>query len=204
MRGPLPGDLRLYGGTALALYLNHRASTDFDLVTPESVVDVPFVKRTPWFTGCTINGEPGMVDIRKTGRARELTITMMEAGMMVPLPSRSPILAENGVAVAHPFDLVVSKSRACLSRLAERDFIDLAEAILAWPETARQAWTSIEDQQLSRLAACVADSPHGVLPVLSPNRLEVLRNFANDFVRLDFGRSARHGMDGNHVGSGSL
>ena len=30
----LLGNLRLYGGTAVALYLGHRASTDFDFVTP--------------------------------------------------------------------------------------------------------------------------------------------------------------------------
>ena len=39
--GPMPGDLRLYGGTALALYRNHRASTDFDFVTPiPGIVDL--------------------------------------------------------------------------------------------------------------------------------------------------------------------
>ena len=42
----LPVDLRLHGGTAIALYLGHRPSTDFDVATPPPEVSpsiAPFI-----------------------------------------------------------------------------------------------------------------------------------------------------------------
>lgn len=45
--GPMPADLRLYGGTAPALYLNHRPSTDFDSATPVTAVNPDLARRIP-------------------------------------------------------------------------------------------------------------------------------------------------------------
>ncbi|MYA15253.1 MAG: hypothetical protein F4Z28_00020, partial [Gammaproteobacteria bacterium] len=69
--GPMPGDLRLYGGTALALYRNHRASTDFDFVTPiPGVVHLDFVHSIPYFEVRNAVGGIGMVDAEIVGRHR--------------------------------------------------------------------------------------------------------------------------------------
>ena len=106
---PLPGDLRLYGGTALALYLDHRASTDFDFATPQTVVDRDFVGRISPLRKAELRGGPGMVDARLRDTWRELTVTFMECGRLIPHPVRAPQHAPNGVAVAHPTDLVAAK-----------------------------------------------------------------------------------------------
>ena len=54
--GPLPGQLRLYGGTALALYLNHRESVDFDFFTPDPDVRRSVITALPWLAGATWRG----------------------------------------------------------------------------------------------------------------------------------------------------
>lgn len=68
--GPLPGQLRLVGGTALALYRNHRPSTDFGFATPQTVVDPDFVGQFPWLKGAELKGGPGMVDATIQGETR--------------------------------------------------------------------------------------------------------------------------------------
>ncbi len=181
--GPLAGDLRLYGGTALALYLNHRRSTDFDFVTPEPVVDLRFVGGLRWLKDGRMNGGPGMVDVRLEGRRRQLLVTIMEAGPMVPLPRHSPLSAVNGVAVAHPADLVAAKALACMSRAMTRDFFDLTEAISAWPRLAREAVIGVEGLPAARLAARLADPVPEVVAALGHDRLKALRDFADDIFR---------------------
>jgi len=47
----MPEDLRLYEGTALALYLDHRTSTDFDFATPTGTVERELVQRIPALRG---------------------------------------------------------------------------------------------------------------------------------------------------------
>ena len=70
--GPLPGGLRLYGGTALALYLNHRNSTGFDFATTQACVDKDFVGSLPWLAGAEMDGGPGMIDATIKGEQREI------------------------------------------------------------------------------------------------------------------------------------
>lgn len=175
---PLAGDLRLYGGTALALYLNHRESTDFDFATPKSVVDPDFAKALPWLAGGEINGGPGMLDVRLPGRDRQLRITLMECGPVIPFPHRRPVMAANGIAVAHPFDLIVAKCRACASRGEMRDYVDIAAAVTAWPDIARQAASSLDHMPAMRLAAALGDPLDGAETVLSPAEATTLRQFA--------------------------
>ena len=137
--GSLPGDLRLYGGTALALYRNHRSSTDFDFCTPQAVVEMELVRRLPWLEGAKLVGGSGMIDAVLQADQRKLTITFMECGRMVPMPTRDPCIASNGVMVAHPVDLVASKIEACCNRQAMRDYRDVAEALVAWPNWCRES-----------------------------------------------------------------
>lgn len=128
----LPGGLRLYGGTALALYLNHRQSTDFDFATPESVVDLQFVADIPWLAGAELRGGSGMVDAVWHGESRAIMVTFMECGHMVPMPTREPLLTDAGVAVAHPVDIIASKIEACMSRNELRDCEDMEAVVGKW------------------------------------------------------------------------
>ena len=86
--GHLPGDLRLYGGTALALYLNHRHSTDFGFATPSPVINPKFVGRLPWMAGADLQGGPGMVDATIKGQRRSVKVTFMGCGHLIPTPDQ--------------------------------------------------------------------------------------------------------------------
>ena len=181
--GPLPGDLRLYDGTALALYRNHRHSTDFDFCTPQAVVDMDFVSRLPWLGGAKLAGGNGMVDAVLEADRRKLKITFMECGRMVPMPIRDPCIASNGVMVAHPVDLVASRIEACCNRGALRDYRDVAEALAAWPSWCRE---SVEQALPGRSQAAVrrvlASPPAEVAAGLRP---EVLRSLQDSARNLD-------------------
>ena len=178
---PLPSDLRLYGGTALALYLNHRQSTDFGFATPRAVVDPSLVRTIPAFAGCAVRGGPGMVDLDLKGSTRNVRVTLMKCGQMVPMPRRKPVIAPNGVAVAHPTDLVAAKIEACISRGFAEDYNDVAQAVRAWPRLARQAAAGLAKQgarQMRDIEAALADPPPEIAAALPTPTRETLRRFA--------------------------
>ena len=103
-----------------------------------------------------------MVDITVRSGERNISITMMECGALIPQPLHRPRTAPNRVLVAHPVDLVASKLLAIMTRDTERDFIDLYAADRHWPgiitagmETAVQA----NKNSASAIAKTLADPP---------------------------------------------
>ena len=188
--GALPGDLRLSGGTALALYRNHRESTDFHFATPQAVVDPQWVRGLPWLRDAMVEGGPGMVDaqVLDVATQRVLTVTFMECGHMIPLPTRGPLTAPNGVAVAHPVDLVAAKVEACLSRGATRDYADVAEAVDAWPNWCRdEVPAALPTRSKSAIGRALAAPPREVMRELPRNSLRRLRAFAREIGRSERG-----------------
>ena len=188
--GALPGDLRPYGGTALALYRNHRESTGFGFATPRAVVDPQWVRGLSWLQDAVIEGGPGMVDAQlRDGNAQDaLTVTFMECGHMIPLPTREPPTAANGVAVAHPVDLVAAKVEACLNRGATRDYVDVAEALGAWPGWCRdEVPAALPERSRSAIGRAFAAPPREVMRELPRGSLRRLRAFARELGRSERG-----------------
>ena len=182
------GSLRLYGGTAMALYRNHRKSTDFDFATPCAEVDMDFVARIPWLSGCEMRGGPGMVDVLLPAASRAISMTFMECGHLIPAPTRSPLRAANGVAVAHPIDLIAAKVQACFGRGELRDYEDLAEAARAWPAWCRTACLSLPGRKAADVAGVLSSPPQHIN--IDRTLLERLQAFASKLVRIE------HGWDG--------
>lgn len=180
--GPMPGDLRLYDGTALALYRNHRTSTDFDFVTPiPGVVHLDFVHSIPYFEVRNAIGGTGMVDAEIAGEHRAVAVTFLETGRLFARPTTDPVTAPNGVAVAHPIDLVASKMWALIGRDEVRDYVDLAESIRAWPCESRTAAGIVPEQEPSRsinVARLISGIPRHVSIELDDNDHKTLRQFA--------------------------
>ena len=169
-------DMRLVGGTALALYLNHRRSTDFDFMTPEvGAVDPVAVRDVVGVEFDEIVGGPGMVDARLAGRERSIRFTFMEPNPIMPAPLHPPLTAANGVAVAHPADLIGSKMRAIETRDAVRDYIDLAAAIDAWPQ---HAASMAERPDAGRLVRLLGSVPAAVRGQLDFETVTTLQSFA--------------------------
>ena len=179
------GNLRLYGGTALALYRNHRKSKDFDFATPCAEVDVDFVARIPWLSGCEMQGGPGMVDVLLPAANRAISLTFMECGRLIPMPLRPPLRAANGVAVAHPVDLIAAKVQACFGRGELRDYEDLAEAARAWPEWSRTACLSVPGRKAADVASVLSAPPQHVN--IDRRLLKRLQAFANKLVCVEHG-----------------
>ena len=163
MRGPLPGGLRLYGGTAVALQLGHRNSTDFRFAAAPGVVDEGFAASLPWLKGGRINGGPGMIDavvqsMDHLGNCRPVTVTLMETGPLVFPPRHPTAAAANGVEVAHPIDLMACRMRACASRGTANDYCDLAAMLRVWPDWSGNAVEIVSAASLSVVSVCAAIS----------------------------------------------
>ena len=181
----MPADLRLYGGTALALYLDHRASTDFDFATPRAEVDLRLAKSIQWLTAAELRGGPGMVDAIVVS-GRKIKITLMESGALIPHPAHPAIRAPNGVNVAHPKDLVRAKIEACLSRDAPRDFVDMAHCARAWLKltvAAAKEHIAKTGRTKEAISATLSDPPRGVVETLSERDSRTLRVLANMIVK---------------------
>ena len=179
---PLPGDLRLYGGTALALYLNHRTSTGFDFATPQPVVGYELIESIPWLKGASLVGGVGMLDAQLPTVGRVIKLTFMECGRQIPNPEQEPIRAANGVAVAAPEDLVIAKAAACLSRGETRDYCDLAAAGDAWPELTADALKRVPNREPLAVAMALSAPGTGVVRELSRQERQCLSGLAQDLV----------------------
>ena len=64
---------RLFGGTALAMYINHRRSVDFDFFS-ETVVRRNDLQLFEWLEGADFHGDEGMVDVIVSGKSRNITL----------------------------------------------------------------------------------------------------------------------------------
>lgn len=183
----IPDELRLYGGTALALYRNHRASTYFDFAATEPVINFEYLSQFDWLHGARLRGGDGMIDATVTGKSRDITVTFMECGCLIPFPKRSPIMASNGVSVVHPVDLIASKIAACLSREKERDYIDIAEAVRVWPQWCQEAARGLDNYELAAISRSLAAPPYSIYEKVDRSTLALVRTFSVELVQLDKG-----------------
>ena len=183
--GPLPEDLRLYGGTAIALYLNHRTSTDFDFATPTGDIKISNLVNIEWIDLQSIEGGDGMIDMRvPTSFGRPVSCTFMECGWLIPLPTEEPILSNNGVLVAHPRDLVITKLRTILTRTALRDYKDLVAAQQEWQNVSSEAIREYQTGDLRRISGRLIEPPLDVVLKLSEIEKESLKKLANECINI--------------------
>ena len=130
---------RLYGGTALAMYLNHRNSTDFDFFRDGPVTKADIEKFT-WLRGAQFIGNSGMVDALMPASKRRITINFVSIKSFNSIPpTQSPIRAANGIFVAHPVDILTGKLSAMSRRKEVRDFFDIASAQAKIPDILQDA-----------------------------------------------------------------
>ena len=119
---PELADMRLVGGTALALQLGHRTSVDLDLFG--SFDDNISFKQVIAGRGHSVEGDiEGAVQ------------TLMVDGVKVDLvnykyPWLAPAIEESGVRLAAPDDIMPMKLSAAANRGRKKDFIDIATACL--------------------------------------------------------------------------
>ena len=175
---PLPCGFRLYGGTALALYLNHRTSVDFDFFTTEPEIDWDAVAALPWLEGMELRGGGGSAKATVVGNARDIQVSFLYSRQIVPPPMQAPRIASNGVAVASPLDLLRAKLEAACNRGVARDYADLAAAFRAWPGIAHQAFDLVPNRTRHDLDIVLGNPPIDEEADISPDDLAIIRRHA--------------------------
>ncbi len=120
-----PDRFTLYGGTAIALWLGHRHSVDFDFFTREDLVPQDLLSSVPYLR----EAEPYLVD------DRSLSCLVHRRGQPVPLSFFQPkdfpelenaVLTEDiNLPVATLRNLAITKLTAIQSRAEKKDYLDL-------------------------------------------------------------------------------
>jgi hypothetical protein len=126
--GELPGDLVLYGGTAIALQLAHRQSIDFDFFAQRDIDTAALQAQVPFLTDAqVIQREPNTLSVL-VDRGAPVKVSFFG----VPrLPRLLPplVAADNGVHVASLVDLAGAKASVVQLRAEAKDYLDL-EALI--------------------------------------------------------------------------
>ena len=156
---PPPGGYRLYGGTALALYLEHRMSVDFDFVTSARRVDRAALAALPWLAGAEAIGRGVVAEFLWPGPARRIRVTFIASSTLVPPPLEPPRHAPNDVPVAAPLDLVRAKLEAICNRGSANDFADMAAACRRWPALADSAFDAVPNRDRYELDVALGNPP---------------------------------------------
>lgn len=150
------GDLdgyRLGGGTALAMYLNHRKSTDFDFFR-QGLVERSALQTISWLKDADFNGDEGLIDAGIRGENRTVVLNFIDATLFCDVDLKhAPILSTSGIPIAHPVDILTGKISALSRRGAERDFVDVAAAYREIPNALEEASDLYVASSLTREAS---------------------------------------------------
>lgn len=118
----VPREFVLYGGTALALHLGHRASVDFDFFGDRAFEPAWLASTLPFLVGATITQqEPNTlsVSVDRDGPVKISFFGLPALGRLT-----TPLLApDNGVQVASLLDLAGTK--AAEQRAEAKDYLDI-------------------------------------------------------------------------------
>jgi Nucleotidyl transferase AbiEii toxin, Type IV TA system len=176
---PAPGlNFVLYGGTAIALHLGHRASLDFDFFRSEPL-DKDQIRATFGF----INGAAILQDTPNTlvvlaempsGPVKISFFGGIEFGRVSdPLQTRDGILL-----VASLDDLMATKLKATLDRADAKDYRDIAEMISAGVSLPAgvSAFSAMFNGEPSQVLRSIGYFEDGDLATLAPTDRELLRN----------------------------
>jgi Arc/MetJ family transcription regulator len=120
----------LYGGTALALHVGHRASVDFDFFAHEDIDASTVYRSTPFLkTSTIIQQAPNTLTclVERDGPVKVSFFGLPHLTML-----RDPHQAvDTGLQVASLLDLAATKAVAVQNRLESKDYIDIDALITA-------------------------------------------------------------------------
>ena len=124
-RLPKLSNIRLVGGTALALHLGHRKSVDLDL----------FGNFDPIVSYRKLLADAGYsVEGAENGTVQSLRVDNVKVDLVnYPYPWMDDALEEDGVRLADLKDIAAMKLSAVANRCRKKDFIDVARLLDAFP-----------------------------------------------------------------------
>lgn len=119
-----PEDFTLYGGTAIALRLGHRASVDFDFFASEPFVPNDLLQKVPYMKGATIRQSAPdtlTVTVERDGPIQVSFFGGINNGQVEPAErAKGP-----GIKVASLIDLAGYKVAVVPQRVELKDYIDI-------------------------------------------------------------------------------
>ncbi|MDQ3774161.1 MAG: nucleotidyl transferase AbiEii/AbiGii toxin family protein [Pseudomonadota bacterium] len=124
----------LYGGTAIALRLGHRASVDFDFFTDKPLCKEALQAALPFIAGAAVlQDQPDTFTVVVSeGEAQAGHVKLSFFGGIGFGRVGEPEATEDGVVrVASLADLMATKSKVILQRVEARDYQDIAAMIRA-------------------------------------------------------------------------
>ena len=184
---PMPPGMVLMGGTAVALYFNHRASTDLNWLATSKSLNESVIYGLDAFDEVAvvdeIHGGDGAVDcvLRPKFRgSREIAVNFVEPdGRFVPELMHPAIPAvDNGTFIAHPIDLARMKTMAMFSRRELRDYLDVGIFAEREPTLLLQAIDLIRNSKTINerpLVMALVSPPAGVLDEI-PDHIQTTLN----------------------------
>jgi hypothetical protein len=120
----LPPDVVLYGGTALALRLGHRASIDFDFFLPRSFAPGELRRSIPLF-----RDTPTIQSAQDTLVVRVDEIRVAIYGVALPALAAPDLARDTRIPVASLADLGSTKAKAILDRAEVKDYVDISALV---------------------------------------------------------------------------
>lgn len=122
----LPPDAVLYGGTALALRLGHRASLDFDLFLPRSFAPGDMAREIAAIGPLEIlQSAPNTLGVRVNG------VWLSLFGVDLAAVAPPEVTPDIGLPVASLRDLGATKMQTIVDRAEAKDYVDIAALLAA-------------------------------------------------------------------------
>lgn len=122
----LPPDAVLYGGTALALRLGHRASVDFDLFLPRSFEPGDMAREISALGSLdVVQSAPNTLGARVDG------VWLSLFGVDLAAVAPPEVTTDIGLPVASLRDLGATKVQTIVDRAEAKDYVDIAALLTA-------------------------------------------------------------------------
>lgn len=122
--GDVPPQFTLYGGTAIALYLGHRESIDFDFFGSESFDPQRLYAAVPFLKGAEIVQQAPNTLTCLVERDGKVRVSFFGVPDMTVL--REPLqFPDNGIRIASLIDLAGMKAAVVQQRAEAKDYLDL-------------------------------------------------------------------------------
>lgn len=124
----IPPKFTLYGGTAIALYLGHRQSVDFDFFSFQDFDPEALLRRIPFLQGARVTQQaPNTLNcLIERGKNVQISFFGVRGLRSIEAPN---VAEDNNVKVATLIDLAGMKAAVVQKRAQAKDYIDLSTMI---------------------------------------------------------------------------
>ena len=121
----VPGSFTLYGGTAIALYLGHRESVDFDFFGSQAFNPQYLYSTVPFLENAQVIQQAESTLTCLVDRGGPVQVSFLGVPKIQPIkaPYRT---SDTGIKIASLIDLAGTKAAVVQQRAEAKDYIDLA------------------------------------------------------------------------------